>query len=95
MVASLAAHHISAGVVTTEAAVGGGGAPGVTLPSAAVALPEDLALPLRQGDAVRRGRVPAVAGRVEKGRLLLDLRSVDPDDDDRLVAAVLAAASPR
>ncbi len=95
MVASLAAHHISSGVVTTEAAVGGGGAPGVTLPSAAVALPEDLALPLRQGDAVRRGRVPAVAGRVEKGRLLLDLRSVDPVDDDRLVAAVLAAASPR
>jgi L-seryl-tRNA(Ser) seleniumtransferase len=95
MVASLAAHHISSSVVSTEAAVGGGGAPGVTLPSAAVALPEDLALPLRQGDAVRRGRVPAVAGRVEKGRLLLDLRSVDPVDDDRLVAAVLAAASPR
>jgi L-seryl-tRNA(Ser) seleniumtransferase len=95
MVASLAAHHIASSVVTTEAAVGGGGAPGVTLPSAAVALPEDLALPLRHGDAVRRGRVPAVAGRVEKGRLLLDLRSVDPVDDDRLVAAVLAAASPR
>jgi L-seryl-tRNA(Ser) seleniumtransferase len=95
MVASLAAHHISSSVVITEAAVGGGGAPGVTLPSAAVALPEDLALPLRHGDAVCRGRVPAVAGRVEKGRLLLDLRSVDPVDDDRLVAAVLAAASPR
>jgi L-seryl-tRNA(Ser) seleniumtransferase len=95
MVASLAAHHISSSVVTTQAAVGGGGAPGVTLPSAAVALSEDLALPLRHGDAVRRGRVPAVAGRVEKGRLLLDLRSVDPVDDDRLVAAVLAAASPR
>jgi L-seryl-tRNA(Ser) seleniumtransferase len=95
MVASLAAHHIASSVVTTEAAVGGGGAPGVTLPSAAVALPEDLALPLRHGDAVRRGLVPAVAGRVEKGRLLLDLRSVDPVDDDRLVAAVLAAASPR
>jgi len=38
--------------------------------------------------------VPAVAGRVEKGRLLLDLRSVDPDDDARLIAAVLAAAGP-
>jgi len=41
---------------------------------------------------VRRGEVPAVVGRVERGRLLLDLRSVDPDDDDRLVAAILAAA---
>jgi L-seryl-tRNA(Ser) seleniumtransferase len=79
-------------VVATEAAVGGGGAPGVTLPSAAVALPEDLAVPLRAGTPVRRGDVPAVAGRVERGRLLLDLRSVAPDDDDRLIAAVLAAA---
>ena len=35
-----------------------------------------------------------MAGRVEKGRLLLDLRSVDPDDDDRLIAAILAVAAP-
>jgi hypothetical protein len=32
-----------------------------------------------------------VLGRTEDGRLLLDLRAVDPDDDDRLGAAVLAA----
>jgi L-seryl-tRNA(Ser) seleniumtransferase len=83
--AELAARGIAAEAVPAEAAVGGGGAPGVTLPSAAVALPEDLAAPLRAGR-------PAVAGRVEKGRLLLDLRSVDPDDDGRLVQAVLAAA---
>jgi L-seryl-tRNA(Ser) seleniumtransferase len=81
-------------VVASEAAVGGGGAPGVTLPSAAVALPEELALPLRRGDAVRRGEVPAVAGRIEKGALLLDLRSVAPEDDDRLTAAILAAVGP-
>ena len=92
IVAALAAHRVPASVVATEAAVGGGGAPGVTLPSAAVALPEDLALPLRDGDPVRRGACPAVAGRVEKGVLLLDLRSAAPEDDDRLVAAVLAAS---
>jgi L-seryl-tRNA(Ser) seleniumtransferase len=92
MVASLAAHQVPARVVATEAAVGGGGAPGVTLPSAAVALPEALALPLRAGDAVRLGQVPAVAGRIEKGTLLLDLRSVAQEDDDRLVAAILAAS---
>ena len=57
-----------------------------TLPSAAISLPELLAVPLRRGE-------PAVVGRLEAGRLLLDLRSVDPADDDRLVAAVLAAAS--
>ena len=94
MVAALAAHHVPASVVATEAAVGGGGAPGVTLPSAAVALPEELALPLRCGDAVRLGKCPAVAGRIEKGMLLLDLRSTAPDDDGRLVAAVVTAAGP-
>jgi L-seryl-tRNA(Ser) seleniumtransferase len=94
IVATLAAHRVSASVVASAAAVGGGGAPGVTLPSAAVALSEDLAAPLRAGPPVRRGDVPAVAGRVEKGRLLLDLRSVDPQDDARLIAAVLAAAAP-
>jgi len=29
---------------------------------------------------------------VAQGRLLLDLRSVHPDDDERLVAAILTAA---
>jgi L-seryl-tRNA(Ser) seleniumtransferase len=91
-VATLAAHSVPARVADAEGAVGGGGAPGVTLPGAAVALPESLAVPLRHGEAVRRGEVPAVVGRVERGRLLLDLRSVDPADDERLAAAVLAAA---
>jgi L-seryl-tRNA(Ser) seleniumtransferase len=91
-VSALAPHGIPATVVSSDAAVGGGGAPGVTLPSAAIALDESLAVPLRQGPAVRRGNVPAVVGRIEKGRLLLDLRSVDPADDDTLVAAIVAAA---
>jgi len=83
---------IDARVAVTRAAVGGGGAPGVTLPSAAVSLPESLAAPLRGGDAVRRGGLPAVVGRLEAGRLLLDLRSVPPELDELLVAAIRAAA---
>jgi L-seryl-tRNA(Ser) seleniumtransferase len=78
--------------VASAATVGGGGAPGVTLPSAALSLPEDLAPVLRAGPAVRRGEVTAVVGRVENGRLLLDLRAVLPEDDERLAAAVIAAA---
>jgi L-seryl-tRNA(Ser) seleniumtransferase len=92
-VASLAPHGIPATAVSTEAAVGGGGAPGVTLASAAIALDENLALPLRHGPAVRAGRVPAVVGRMERGRLLLDLRSIDPADDETLISAILAAAA--
>jgi L-seryl-tRNA(Ser) seleniumtransferase len=94
LAAALTARQVPASAVASEAAVGGGGAPGVTLPSAGVALPAGLAPALRCGPAVRGGAVPAVVGRVEKGRLLLDLRSVDPGDDDRLVAAVLAAVEP-
>jgi L-seryl-tRNA(Ser) seleniumtransferase len=43
---------------------------------------------------VRRGDVPAVVGRIEGGRLLLDLRAVAPADDERIAAAVLAATVP-
>jgi L-seryl-tRNA(Ser) seleniumtransferase len=80
-------------VVASAATVGGGGAPGVTLPSVALSLPQDLAPVLRAGPAVRRGRAVAVVGRTENGRLLLDLRAVLPADDDRLAAAVIAAAA--
>ncbi|RMI26811.1 L-seryl-tRNA(Sec) selenium transferase, partial [Streptomyces triticirhizae] len=59
------------------------GAPGVALPSAAVALPAGLAAPLRAGR-------PAVVGRVHGDRLLLDLRTVPEEDDATLLAAVLA-----
>jgi L-seryl-tRNA(Ser) seleniumtransferase len=70
-------------VVDSEATVGGGGAPGVTLPSAALSLPESCAARLRQGS-------PAVMGRVENGRCLLDLRSVPEEQDAALTDAVRA-----
>jgi L-seryl-tRNA(Ser) seleniumtransferase len=74
---------VPAEAVDSTATVGGGGAPGVTLPSAAIALPEPFAVALRAGD-------PAVLGRLEHGRCLLDLRALPPDADDTLAAAVLA-----
>ncbi len=92
-VARLVAAGLDARVAAAKAAVGGGGAPGVELPSAALSLPESVALPLRHGEAVTRGEHPAVVGRLEGGRLLLDVRSVSPDDDDRLVHAILAASA--
>ncbi len=72
--------------VVSTAAVGGGGAPGVGLPSAALALPTALAAPLRADPAV------PVVGRVERGRLLLDLIAVDEADEADLLAAVRRAA---
>ncbi|HEY2080921.1 MAG TPA: L-seryl-tRNA(Sec) selenium transferase [Streptosporangiaceae bacterium] len=90
---ALAAGSIDARAQQSDAAVGGGGAPGVSLPSAAVSLPAWFAAELRDGAVVRRGAAPAVVGRIENGRLLLDLRAVSPADDERLIAAVQAAAA--
>jgi L-seryl-tRNA(Ser) seleniumtransferase len=83
LVETLRRHGVPAEAVGAEATVGGGGAPGVTLPSAAVALPEAFAAALRAGE-------PAVLGRLDQGRCLLDLRALPPDADDTLAAAVLA-----
>jgi L-seryl-tRNA(Ser) seleniumtransferase len=74
---------LGAEVVDSVGAVGGGGAPGHELPGVALALPAELARPLRLGE-------PPVVGRVLRGRLLLDLRTVPPEQDDALAAAVLA-----
>lgn len=82
---TLAAALPEAGAVACIAAVGGGGAPGVELPSFAVSLPERYAAELRVGN-------PAVVGRLENGRCLLDLRTVAPEDDNRLLEAVRACS---
>ena len=74
--------------VDAEAAVGGGGAPGVALPSAAVALPERYAAALRAGE-------PAVLGRLEHGRCLLDLRAARRPTHDATLAAAVRACTVR
>lgn len=73
--------RLGAVAVRTQAVVGGGGAPGVHLESAAVALPDHLARPLRTA------QVP-VMGHVRQGRLLLDLIAVDPGEDAAIAESV-------
>ncbi|TQS43972.1 L-seryl-tRNA(Sec) selenium transferase [Cryptosporangium phraense] len=85
LAAALRADGIPAEAGPSDGVVGGGGAPGVVLPSAAVALPAAWAGALRAGD-------PPVVGRVERGALLLDLRCIPPSSDDALLAAVRAVA---
>ncbi len=67
--------------VRSTGAVGGGGAPGVPLESAA------LALPARLADRLRTGPRP-VLGRVSAGALLLDLLAVPESQDELLLSAV-------
>lgn len=73
-------------IVEAEAFVGGGAAPERPISGEALALPgdSDLLYRLRLGD-------PPVVGYIREGRLILDLRTVDPDDDALLATAVTAA----
>jgi L-seryl-tRNA(Ser) seleniumtransferase len=71
-------------VEETVARVGGGALPLAELPSAACAIEEPLALPLRRGD-------PPVVAIVRDGRLLLDARTLTDAEVDEVARAVLQA----
>ncbi len=72
--------------VSSEAFLGGGSAPERPIPGEALALDGGDALLAR----MRTGHPPVVAY-LRDGRLILDLRTVDPADDEALVAAVTRA----
>jgi L-seryl-tRNA(Ser) seleniumtransferase len=90
----LSAAGVPAAVSPSTSLVGGGAFPGVELPTTVVSVAlegegseggEALARRLRTG-------TPAVVARVRDGALLLDPRSLDPSEEDELVAAVVAAS---
>lgn len=80
------AQRLGSEIVGAEAFVGGGAAPERPIAGEALALPgdSDLLYRLRHGD-------PPVVGYIREGRLILDLRTVDPEDDSLLENAVKAA----
>lgn len=82
--AALRARRVRCDVVPSESSVGGGSFPTAVLPSFAVALDgiaDLLEKTLRAGE-------PPVIGRIRDGRMLLDVRSVLPREDDALVNSV-------
>jgi L-seryl-tRNA(Ser) seleniumtransferase len=85
--ARLAASGVRVDVAPSASVVGGGGAPELELASWALALPVEFAEPLRHG-------TPPVVGRVERGRLLLDLRCVPSSMDSALCTAVEQVVTP-
>jgi L-seryl-tRNA(Ser) seleniumtransferase len=80
------ADRLGADIVEAQAFVGGGAAPEQPIPGDALALPGESALLQR----LRAGE-PPVIGYIREGALILDLRTIDPGDDEALVAAVDAA----
>jgi L-seryl-tRNA(Ser) seleniumtransferase len=74
-------------VVDVRSTIGGGSLPGETLPSVALALATPSAT--RTLKALRTG-TPAVVGRIEADRVVLDLRTVTSAADEALTTAVRA-----
>jgi len=81
---------VSLELVLSEATIGGGSLPGQTLPSLAISpvldQTVDIDLIARQ---LRLGN-PGVFSRIADGKLLIDLRTIVPEDDERLVEALCA-----
>jgi len=79
-------------VVATRSVIGGGSAPGATLPSRAVAVSsaemgaDEIARRLREWET------PIIA-RVEDGKVLLDLRTAEPEQDQVVLRAVVGIAT--
>jgi L-seryl-tRNA(Ser) seleniumtransferase len=72
-------------IMETQAQTGGGALPSASLPSIAVAIetpyPDELLARLRAGD-------PPIVARVSDGAVLLDLRTIAPDEDLRVIRAL-------
>jgi L-seryl-tRNA(Ser) seleniumtransferase len=79
------AQALNGDVVETRSAIGGGSLPGQTQASWAVAL--RVGDPDRAAAALRRA-TPPVIGRIDAERLLLDIRTVLPEQDEALASAV-------
>jgi L-seryl-tRNA(Ser) seleniumtransferase len=80
---------LNATVEGGESTVGGGSLPGETLPTTLCVLAPSARTPDVAAFAARlRQAAPPVVGRVLRDRLLLDPRTVRPDQDDLLVRAV-------
>ena len=75
--------------VSGSSAIGGGSAPGVELPTVLLALSR-AGRSADQLDAGLRALDPPVIARIEDDRLVLDLRTVDPADDERLTEMISA-----
>jgi L-seryl-tRNA(Ser) seleniumtransferase len=89
LVERLSEAGVRAEVVDGFSAIGGGSAPGTRLPTRLVAI----ALPATRLEAALRAGRPPVIARIEAGQVVLDLRTVAREDDERLGILVSRAAA--
>jgi L-seryl-tRNA(Ser) seleniumtransferase len=87
--ANLWAESVSGRVVDGESLIGGGSLPGATLPTRLLALGDAKKPALAQKLAARlRRQDPPVVGRINEGLLLLDPRTVPPEQDQQVISSL-------
>ena len=74
---------LSVEVIDAESVIGGGSAPSATLPTRALALTSNKRTADQLATRLRQSNPPVIA-RVEDGRVILDLRTVFPEQDEAL-----------
>jgi L-seryl-tRNA(Ser) seleniumtransferase len=85
---------LSTDLVRGLSTIGGGSAPGSELPTVLLAL-RAAGTSAPALEARLRAADPPLIARIEDGRVVLDLRTVDPRDDDRVVSVVGEAGRAR
>jgi L-seryl-tRNA(Ser) seleniumtransferase len=81
---------LRAEIVAGESVIGGGATPGQSLPTWLIAISSGDIVALERG---LRFAAPPVIARIEQDRLVLDLRTVFPEEESELVAALLAVGA--
>jgi L-seryl-tRNA(Ser) seleniumtransferase len=89
LAAALSSAGLQAEVIDGFSTIGGGSAPGSRLPTRLVAL----TLPAGRLDAALRAGRPPVIARIDDDRVVIDLRTVAPEDDERLRDLVIRATA--
>ena len=84
--------HLTATIVEGASTIGGGSAPGSTLPTALLALSSG-SLGADALEMALRRQSPPVIARIEHARVVLDLRTVLPEQDGQLVAVIVGAVT--
>jgi L-seryl-tRNA(Ser) seleniumtransferase len=84
------AHDLKVEIIAGESLVGGGSAPTSTLPTFLLAITSQSLSADELATALRKAETPVVA-RVEEGRVLIDLRTVSPAEEEPLIQALTRA----
>ena len=88
-VTKLRSSGLTVEIIDGESVIGGGAAPSAVLPTRLLAVTreglsaDEISARLRDGD-------PPIVARVEEGRVLLDLRTVFPEQDEKVMAGLRA-----